>query len=75
MIVAGVRRLKAGEFELCLTTEGVEGEPLEVGYVNPLKAIFKSKKAKKAPKIKVMIDNEVCHEIVETIGSIIIENK
>ncbi len=75
MIIAGVRRLKAGEFELCLTTEGVEGEPLEVGYANALSSIFKRKKAKKAPKIKVSIDNKICHEIVETIGTIIIENK
>ena len=71
MIVAGVKRLKAGEFELCLTTEGLEGEPLEIGFKN----LFASKKKRKAPKVKVSIDNAICHEIVETIGSIIIENK
>lgn len=74
MIVAGVRRLKSGVFELELTTEGLEGEALNIGYVSPLKFFFKRKK-KKAPKIKVRINNEVCHEIVETIGAIIAENR
>lgn len=75
MILAGKERLKAGQFELCLTTEGLEGESLEVGYTSPLKSIFNRKKSKKAPKIKVKIDNAICHEIVETIGAIIAENK
>ncbi|MBO5851859.1 MAG: hypothetical protein J6R29_05965 [Clostridia bacterium] len=75
MIMAGLERLKAGEFELCIATEGLEGEPLEVGYTSGLKSLFNRRKARKAPKVKVRINNAICHEIVETIGSIIIENK
>ena len=75
LVLAGLERLKSGVFELELTTEGVEGETLNVGYVSPLKNLFNRKKSKKAPKVKVRVNNESCHEIVETIGAITAENR
>ncbi|MBQ2892311.1 MAG: hypothetical protein IJE45_05405 [Bacilli bacterium] len=75
LIIAGLNRLKAGVFELELTTSGCEGESLSVGYVSPLKTLFSRKKGKKAPKVKIRINNDVCREIVETIGAVIAENR
>ena len=38
-----------------ITTEGVEGDPLEVGYTSGIKALFGRKKAKKAPRMRKIL--------------------
>ncbi|MBQ9728529.1 MAG: hypothetical protein IJV85_02925 [Clostridia bacterium] len=62
------KELNQGSFEMTVTTKGLSTEALSIG----VSKIFA--KARKASKVKIIINKEVVGDIIETLGSIIVES-
>lgn len=69
LIVIGIILLSRIAFTLTITTNGVEGDPMEIG------ASSFSKSKKKAGKIKVKVDKDVVGDIFESLGAVILTYK
>jgi hypothetical protein len=67
LLAVGIKQLNQGVFFLVITTIGVEGQPLEAGFVKWFK------KAGKGGKIKIKINNFVIADMIESLGAIITE--
>lgn len=68
-LIPGIRRLNQEVFDLDIVTSGTEGSSLSVG------ASKKYKSRKSNANVKVKINRSVVDDMIETLGSIILENK
>ena len=66
-IVVGIRLLNQGAFSLEISTIGLEGDPLNAGFVKWFK------KPGKGGKVKIKINNYVIDDLIENLGAIITE--
>ena len=70
VIYLGYIRWNQGRFVLKITTKGLEGSPMVMGAMSIFKHIFKGIFK---GKVKIKVNNTNAEEIVETLGSLIIE--
>ncbi len=68
LVVVGIIKLRGGALTLTITTQGSEGSSLSIGAWGG-KGLGK----KAGGKIKVIVNNAVAAEIVDTIGAIIVD--
>ena len=68
LLIMGIKELNQGSFEMEVTTRGQSTSALTVGVSKILKA------AKSKGNVKININKDIVGEIIETLGSVIVEN-
>ena len=70
-LIKSIKELNQGSFQMVITTEGVMTEAMEIG----VSKVVLSKKSGKPSNVKIMINKDVVHDIIETLGAVVVENK